>query len=358
MNAHALAVLEFSRVLDLVAQRAASTLGAERVRALTPGTDRAWLEAEHGRVAAVRAMREGDHPWHPEPLPDVTAALGRLRVAGSRWTAEELRQGGQLLRSARLTREALRDEKAPRRRARGARAVRRPSAVAAHGRGRDRPHLRRRRPGARRRVAGVEAPAPRTPEVRRRARAHTGARDGGPAGAPPAGGPLHHRAQRALRDPGPPRGARRRGRHRARRVRQRRDPVHRAPRGGGIREPPARTRSRRARGDRAHPGGADRARAAAAGADARVTRRAGRARQPVRPGAVLRRLRVRQRHPRGAGRRIRDRARPAPAARGAGNSRGAVRPRHGSRRAHAAGVGTEHRWQDGTPQSPGPHLRA
>ncbi len=113
MNAHALAVLEFSRVLDLVAQRAASSLGAERVRALTPGTDRAWLEAEHGRVAAVRAMREGDHPWHPEPLPDVTAALARLRVAGSRWTADELRQGGQLLRSARLTREALRDEKRP-----------------------------------------------------------------------------------------------------------------------------------------------------------------------------------------------------------------------------------------------------
>ena len=31
MNAHALAVLEFSRVLDLGAQRAASALGADRV---------------------------------------------------------------------------------------------------------------------------------------------------------------------------------------------------------------------------------------------------------------------------------------------------------------------------------------
>ncbi len=113
MNAHALAVLEFSRVLDLVADRAASALGAERVRTLAPQTDRTWLDAEHTRVGAVRALRDGEHPWHPEPVPDLRAALARLRVAGSRWTADELRQGGQLLRSSRLTREALRDEKRP-----------------------------------------------------------------------------------------------------------------------------------------------------------------------------------------------------------------------------------------------------
>ena len=113
MNAHALTVLEFPRVLDLVANRAGSALGAARVRALVPTSDRAWLDAEHARVAAVRAFREGDRPWHPEPVPDVTAAVARLRVAGSRWSAEELRQGAQLLRSARVTREALRDEKRP-----------------------------------------------------------------------------------------------------------------------------------------------------------------------------------------------------------------------------------------------------
>lgn len=113
MNAHALAVLEFPRVLDLVAGRAASALGAARVRALAPRTDRVWLDAEHARVAAVRALRGGEPAWHPEPVPDVTAALARLRVAGSRWTAEEIRAGGQLLRSSRRTREALTDPKAP-----------------------------------------------------------------------------------------------------------------------------------------------------------------------------------------------------------------------------------------------------
>ncbi len=113
MNAHALAVLEFPRVLDLVADRASSGLGSARVRALAPRTDRAWLDAEHARVAAVRALRAGETPWHPEPVPDVTAALARLRVAGSRWTGEELRAGGLLLRSSRRTREALADPKTP-----------------------------------------------------------------------------------------------------------------------------------------------------------------------------------------------------------------------------------------------------
>ncbi|MDE3216246.1 MAG: endonuclease MutS2, partial [Gemmatimonadota bacterium] len=109
MNAHALAVLEFPRVLDLVAGRAASAPGAARVRDLQPRTDRAWLDAEHARVAAVRALRRDEPPWHPEPIPELTAALDRLRVLGSRWTGEELRGGAQLLRSSRLTREALTD---------------------------------------------------------------------------------------------------------------------------------------------------------------------------------------------------------------------------------------------------------
>lgn len=113
MNAHALAVLEFPRVLELVAERASSSPGAARVRALVPRGEREWLEGEHARVAAVRALREGDRPWSPEPIPDLEAALARLRVAGSRWSAEELRAGGVLLRSSRLTREALGDEKRP-----------------------------------------------------------------------------------------------------------------------------------------------------------------------------------------------------------------------------------------------------
>ncbi len=114
MNHHALDVLEFPRVLDLVARRAHTALGAERVRALEPTTERQWLLDEHARVAAVRSMLGGDQAWAPEPLPDLRGPLRRLRVEGSRWTARELLDAALLLRSSRLTDDALRDPRRPR----------------------------------------------------------------------------------------------------------------------------------------------------------------------------------------------------------------------------------------------------
>ncbi len=111
MNRHALAVLEFPRVLELVAGRASSPLGAAHVRALTPREDRQWIEAEQARVIAVRAIASGDGGFRPEPVPDIREALVRLRAAGSAWSGEQLRGAGRLLRSSRLTRDALSDEK-------------------------------------------------------------------------------------------------------------------------------------------------------------------------------------------------------------------------------------------------------
>jgi DNA mismatch repair protein MutS2 len=113
VNAHALAVLEFPRVLDLVADRATSSLGAARVRALVPRSNRGWLDTEHSRVVAVRALREGDVPWHPEPVPDIADALSKLKVIGSTWSPAELIAGAQLLRSSRATRDALSDPRHP-----------------------------------------------------------------------------------------------------------------------------------------------------------------------------------------------------------------------------------------------------
>jgi DNA mismatch repair protein MutS2 len=113
VNAHALGVLEFPRVLDVVAGYATSSLGADRVRALAPRVDTDWLGREHARVAAVRAVTKGDEPWRPEPAPDLSAALSRLRVAGSIWSGLELLGGATLLRSSRRTRVTLRDERRP-----------------------------------------------------------------------------------------------------------------------------------------------------------------------------------------------------------------------------------------------------
>ena len=113
MNAHALAVLEFPRLLELVAARATTELGAERVRALSPTTDRDWLDREHTRVTAMRSALTGEQPWYPEPVPDLRKALGRLRVEGLGWSGAELLGAAQLLRSSRRTQESLASDKRP-----------------------------------------------------------------------------------------------------------------------------------------------------------------------------------------------------------------------------------------------------
>src|SRR5690242_8454782 len=113
MNTHALGILELPRLLDLVAERASSTPGAARVRALAPSSDLAWLEAEHRRVGAVRSLLGGDLAWSPEPVPELGGPINRLRVVGSVWSGDELFAGAVLLRSARRTRDALRDDRRP-----------------------------------------------------------------------------------------------------------------------------------------------------------------------------------------------------------------------------------------------------
>jgi DNA mismatch repair protein MutS2 len=113
VNHHALSILELPRVLDVVAGHATSDLGAARIRALAPSADVAWLEREHARVAAMRSAIQGDEPWHPEPTPDLTGPLARLRVVGSLWSGIELLQGATLLRSSRRTQTSLRDPKRP-----------------------------------------------------------------------------------------------------------------------------------------------------------------------------------------------------------------------------------------------------
>ena len=113
MNAHALAVLEFQRTLDVVAGHASSSAGAAHVRELRPGDDVAEIEREHARVTAMRALVSADVPWSPEAVPDVARGLARLRVSGTALPGPELLAVLVLLRSSRRTAEALRDPKRP-----------------------------------------------------------------------------------------------------------------------------------------------------------------------------------------------------------------------------------------------------
>jgi DNA mismatch repair protein MutS2 len=113
MNAHALAVLEFPRALDVVAGFATSDLGAASVRSRAPSTDTESLSREHARVTAMRDAIAGDDPWRPDPIPDLAAPLTRLRVLGSMWSGAELIAAATLLRSSRRTQMRLRDPKRP-----------------------------------------------------------------------------------------------------------------------------------------------------------------------------------------------------------------------------------------------------
>ncbi|MDQ6769305.1 MAG: endonuclease MutS2 [Gemmatimonadota bacterium] len=112
MNSHALNVIEFPRTLALIAERATSPLGAERVGELRPVTDREAIEREHARVAAVRSLISAEQPWGLNGVPDARAALARLRLQEASLTGTELLVSAKLLRSSRATRESLRGERA------------------------------------------------------------------------------------------------------------------------------------------------------------------------------------------------------------------------------------------------------
>lgn len=113
MNKHALSVLEFGRALDVVAGFAGSSLGRERVLALTPTDERPWIEGEHLRVSACRTLIAADERWAPEVAPDAREPLARLRVEGTSWSGMELVNGGTLLRASRRTAETLADPRRP-----------------------------------------------------------------------------------------------------------------------------------------------------------------------------------------------------------------------------------------------------
>lgn len=113
MNTHALGILEFPKLVGHVAGYAVSRPGADAVRSLAPRSDREWIVAEHARVQAMRSLIASEIGWSCEPVPAIQEALGRLRIEGLSWTAEELLLGAQLLRSSRRTRIALRDPRRP-----------------------------------------------------------------------------------------------------------------------------------------------------------------------------------------------------------------------------------------------------
>ena len=106
--ADALDTIEFDQVVALVAGHAAGPLGAARIRGRAPSGNLEWIRAELARVGEVAGLfRRGD-ALLAEPIPDVTRALGRLRIEGSVLEGVELAAVQRVLAAARQVHTDLR----------------------------------------------------------------------------------------------------------------------------------------------------------------------------------------------------------------------------------------------------------
>ena len=106
--ADALDTIEFADVVELVAALAVGPMGAARVRARRPTDDLPWIVGELARVGEVAGLfRRGD-ALLAEPIPDVTPALGRLRIPGSVLEGLDLARLHRVLVAARLVQADLR----------------------------------------------------------------------------------------------------------------------------------------------------------------------------------------------------------------------------------------------------------
>jgi len=101
MSRHALEVLEFGRVLERVARRAASDLGRARILELAPSSDIPALRGELARVGSVMRFIDEKPSWGMPPVPDVRTALAQLAAEAAVLEPLELHAVAVLLASSR-----------------------------------------------------------------------------------------------------------------------------------------------------------------------------------------------------------------------------------------------------------------
>ena len=107
MSEHALAVLDFHRALEQVAEHAASEAGRAAVLSMRPRTDREWVECELTRVSETVAFLRERSTWSSPEIPDCLPFFERLAVEGSVLEGVELYAVGVSLVSAGQLAEAL-----------------------------------------------------------------------------------------------------------------------------------------------------------------------------------------------------------------------------------------------------------
>ena len=108
MSADALIALELDDVLEVAAACAAGPLGAEALRSRRPTDDIAWIRRELALVGEALAVIRRGSAMAVAPVPDVTIALGRLRIAGSVLEVTELSAIRATLRASHANADELR----------------------------------------------------------------------------------------------------------------------------------------------------------------------------------------------------------------------------------------------------------
>lgn len=107
MNKHALELLEFPKVCQLVADRAASVLGRQKALALSPVDDRAMVESMLDHVRQLREIWiEGNEPG-PVEVGLLDNLLSRLRIPGDLLEPTELIDLGKFMGVSTRIRRAI-----------------------------------------------------------------------------------------------------------------------------------------------------------------------------------------------------------------------------------------------------------
>lgn len=112
MSRHALDVLEFPRVLEHIAGRAASDAARRRIVGLRPLATRDDAVRALARVGATMTFVEEKPSWAPPPVPDVEPALRALAAPGAVLDPVPLHAVGVLLRSSRLLAQEMDEREA------------------------------------------------------------------------------------------------------------------------------------------------------------------------------------------------------------------------------------------------------
>jgi DNA mismatch repair protein MutS2 len=95
------------RVLEWIAARAVSELGAERLRSLVPRRGVAAARRDLESVEEMRRFLDRDPGWSLGSIPDVREGLSVLRIEGSVLEAPSLIQFGELLHTSRVARQDI-----------------------------------------------------------------------------------------------------------------------------------------------------------------------------------------------------------------------------------------------------------